>query len=515
MENYPNISENQPPKIILIKGKGEAKINKTLAINKKTTVMAVVIILALIVASIFLAYTLPMGTYERYTDEDGNVILVENSYVQGRDGLERIAWWKVVLSPFLVLGQSGSITLIAIIALLLVIGAVFNALDQTGILDYMVRLLKHKYENKKYILLWILPALFMFLATTCGCFEEVIPLVPVFVLFAYGFGWDSIVALAMSVLPAAFGYVASVVNPFTIGIAQKIVGVAMFSGVGIRILTFVLMYFLLIAFLLPYAKRIEKNPKKSLVYKEDLERKALYGFDKSVFEYDAEKSKALKWVGGWFISIFGIVILSIFLQPRYIPSLEDFTLADYVLYIIVAIYVIAGIGACVICEFKGASLLRALGKGLVTLIPVAGLVLIVSGIRYIIEIGNVMDTIIYYLIESAADSSTASVVIIIYLAVLCLELFIPSGSAKAFLIMPMIAVICQHLGIDLQVACLAFIYGDGICNVFMPTNAALLLMLGMTSVSYPKWFRWNLPVILVAFGATCGLLMLGHFVVYC
>jgi len=500
-------------KITLINDGKEPASIKTLSINKSTTIMALVIIALLIVTCIILAYTLPMGAYERTIDEDGNVSYVEDSYSQDGD-FSRIAWWKVILSPFLVLGEKGSLTLIAIIILLLVIGAVFNALDQTNLLDYMVRLLKHKYSNKKYLLLAIIPLLLMFLSTTCGLFEEIIPLVPIFVIFAYGFGWDSIVALAMSVVPAAFGYTASVVNPFTIGIAQQIVGVEMFSGIGVRILTFVVMYILLMLYLFPYAKRIEKNPKKSLVYKEDLAKKELYKFDTVEFVYDEKKSKALKWVAGWFIGIFVIVIISIFIRPQYIPALGTFSLSDYILYIIVAIYIIAGLGACIICDFKGKDLLKSLGKGLLTLIPVAGLVLIVSGMRYMIDEGNVMDTIIYGLIDAASNKSTASVVIIIYLAVIVLEAFIASGSAKAFLIMPMVGVICSHIGINLQVACLAFIYGDGIVNVFMPTNAALLLMLGMTTVSYPKWFKWNLPLILIGFGLTCGILMLAHYVIY-
>jgi len=482
---------------------------KSLSIDKKTTIMAIVVILILIVAAIIMAYTIPMGAYQK--DADGSII--ENSYTTEGD-FERIAWWKVILSPFLVLGEDGSITLIAIMVLLVVIGAVFNALDQTEILLYAVRLLKHKYSNKKYVLLFLIPLLFMFLATTAGVFEEVIPLIPIFVLFCYGFGWDSLVALSISVVPAAFGYTASVCNPFTIGVAQKLLGIQMFSGVGMRILTFVVGYILLMAYLIPYVRMIDKHPEKSFVYKEDAIRKAQFDFEDEVFVVDERKSKALKWVGSWFLSIFLVVILSIFIQPTYIPALGTFALADYVLYIIVAVYIIAGLGACVICGFKGKPLLKSLLKGMLTLVPVVGLVLIVSGIRYIIDEGNVMHTIIYALIGAAENQSIGSVIVIIYLSVLVLEMFVASGSAKAFLIMPMVGVICQHLGIDGQVACLAFIYGDGLTNTFMPTNAALLLMLGMTTVSYPKWFKFQIPLILLMFGATCGLLMLAQFVVY-
>jgi len=237
---------------------------KSLEVNKKTTIVAITVIMILIIASIIMAYVIPMGSYERFTNEDGNVELVKDSFSYD-DSLGRIAWWKVILAPFLVLGSEGSITLISILALLVVIGAIFNALDETEILLYAVRLLKHKYQDKKYLLLFLIPLLFMFLSTTAGVFEEIIPLIPVMVLFCYGFGWDSIIALAISVVPAAFGYTASVCNPFTIGIAQELVGIPMFSGVGLRLLTFVVGYIIIMVFVFPYAKKIDKNTRVKIL----------------------------------------------------------------------------------------------------------------------------------------------------------------------------------------------------------------------------------------------------------
>ena len=163
----------------------------------------------------------------------------------------------------------------------------------------------------------------------------------------------------------------------------------MFSGIELRLLTFVLAYIVLMAFVFPYARKIEKNPRKSPVYTEDARKKHGFDFTGVDFVYDEGKSRALRWFAWWMVVVILFAILSIFIQPHYIPALGDFSLADYVLYITVAIYVVAGIGACVMCGLRGKELFKKLGKGLVTLLPAVAMILIASGVRYIMEKGYV------------------------------------------------------------------------------------------------------------------------------
>ena len=469
---------------------------RTIEVSKRAIVIAVAIVLVLVIAAIVLTQVLPKGAYERALDADGNEYIVEDSYRED-DTLPSLKWWQAVFSPVLVLdpGMDGSLMVWALIALLLVIGAVFTALDNTGVLIYMVESLRNRFRNRKYILLFLLPFAFMFLGSSAGMFEELIPLVPVVVLLSYAFGWDALVGLGISVLASCFGFAAGVVNPFTVGISQNLMGIPMFSGIEMRLLTFVVAYAVLMAFIYPYARRIEKKPERSLVYGEDLRKKQGFDFTSA-------------------IAIVVIAVISIFLQPHYIPALGDFALADYVLYITVAIYVIAGIGACVLCGLKGKPLFKHLGKGLVTLLPAVAMILIASGVRYIMESGSVMDTILYKVIEACRGQSPAVIILLVYLVIFVFEMFIPSGSAKAFLLMPMIGAMCSQLGVDGQVAVLAFTFGDGFSNMLLPTNAGLLLILGMTTVNYPKWIRWSGPIQFVLLSLTVGILMLAQYVVY-
>ena len=486
---------------------------KTVEVSKKAMILGCSIVLMLVLVAVILAYTLPTGSYEKVLDDKGNWEIPENGKYTEDNTLPRIVWWKILLSPLMILDprQQGSGMIWSILILLFVLGAIFTALDKTNILVYMVEKLRFKYSNKKYILLFLMPLLFMFLGTTSGMFEEIVPLAPVIILLSYAFGWDSLVGLGMSILAACFGCTAGVVNPFNVGVAQSLLGVQIFSGAEVRLITFVLGYIVLMLFLYPYARKIEKNPEKSMVYKEDLSKKSCYNFTNSDFTTDKSKDKALKWVGGWLLAVIGVAIVSIFIQGRFIPALGDFALADYVLYITVAIYLIAGIGACIMCGQKGKELLKNLGSGLLTLAPAVAMILFAGGIRYIIQEGNVMDTILYYIITLCKDKNPAVIILLIYAAIFVFEIFIPSGSAKAFLLMPLIGAVCSQVGIHPQVAIIAFAAADGFSNVMLPTNAALLLALGMSTVSYPKWMKWSLKIQAVMFLVTVGILMMAQY----
>lgn len=474
---------------------------KTISFSKKSMIIAIAVVMILVVAAYVLTFVLPRGEYQR--DDLGSII--QGTYAENPE-LDGIAWWQFLLSPFMILLPSteGATTVYTIIALLLIIGAIFTALDESNILKYMVESIAHRFRAKKYSLIFILSFAFMFLGSAVGMFEELIPLVPVVVLLSYAMGWDALVGLGISILAGCFGFAAGVVNPFTVGVSQTLGGLELFSGIEVRLLAFAICYIILVGFIYPYAKRIDKYPRKSMVYALDSKRKMEFDFRIDDFKPEKDKGNALKWFGAWMLIIVATAVVAIFWHP----------LADYVMYITVAVYVVAGVGASLICGIKGKKLLKLYGKGMLSLLPAVAMILVAGGVRYIITEGDVMDTILYKAINAISGKSPSAALMIIYGVIFVFEIFIPSGSAKAFLIMPIIFDICSIVGIHPQVAVLAFTFGDGFSNMILPTNAGLLLILGMTTVNYPKWFRWSLPIILVLLAATIGILMLALNVIY-
>lgn len=474
---------------------------KILQVNKKAIVVAVAVILLLVISAYVLTFVLPKGAYDR----DINGSIIPDTYHEDPT-LEGIKWWQFVLSPFMVLNpaEDGAMVLYSIILLLLIIGAVFMALEKSGILVYMVKAISHKFRSKRYHLLAILTFAFMFLGSAVGMFEELIPLVPIIIMLSFAMGWDTLVGLGISVMGSCFGFAAGVMNPFTVGIAQTIGGLPMFSGIEIRLISFVLVYGILMAFLVPYAKKIDRNPKKSPVYLADLERKKDFAFELDDFKKDKVKGNALKWFGSWLGLIIVTAIVSIFWHK----------LSEYIIYITLVAYVMGGFGASIICGIRGKNLLRLIGKGMLTLLPAVIMIMIAGGVRYIISKGDIMDTILYKILPLLNNRHPVVGSLIIYLIIIVFNAFIPSGSAKAVLLMPIIFQLCGMSNIHPQVAVLAFAFGDGFSNLIHPTNAGLLLILGMTTVDYGKWFKWSFKIQLALLSVTALVLVFAQLVYY-
>ena len=125
-----------------------------------------------------------------------------------------------------------------------------------------------------------------------------------------------------------------------------------------------------------------------------------------------------------------------------------------------------------------------------------------------------MPTIIYKLIEMLKSSSPIVGILFIYGIILLIQFFIGSASAKVILIIPVIAVLADHIGISRNIALLAFVFGDGFTDLIYPTNPVLLISLGMSSFSYVKWFKKTILLQLIVLLVTILLLIVGYYLHY-
>ena len=436
-----------------------------LNVSVKSFITAIIVILLLMIATYLLTLFVPGGNYERVEDEAGNLVInTAGGYTEAEGG---IPFWKWLLSPILVLGANGSGALIAVIIFLLVIGGIFTALDRCGLIKYMLDKMCNRFGAVRYRLLAIIPLFFMALGTMVGSFEECVPLVPIVVALSINLGWDRLTGLGMSLLAVGCGFAAGVCNPFTVGVAQQLAGLPMFSGAWLRILAFALIYGCLLAFLFYHAKRVERpvSTESSL----------------EAFVPSKQMDRALLA----FVIILGIGIATV-LASGFLPFLQDYTM------IIVAVtFLIAGITSTLISGLGA----RALGKnflsGAISILPAVVMILMASSIKYTLEEANILDTILYGAVGLAEQLPSQSVILFIYLIVLVMNFFIPSGSAKAFMLIPLIVPLAQIFGISPQLTIVAFAFGDGFSNVFYPTNPALLISLGLADVGYVDWFKWS------------------------
>lgn len=492
---------------------------KSIQISEKAMRISTILVAIVLIASIILTLVMSPGVIK--TAADGSIELLP--------GENHMTWWKYILSPLLVLTPmyENFATVWSILILCIVIGAVFNAMDASGILVYLVETLARKFGGSRYKLLFVLSLVMMFLGTTLGIAEEVIPLVPLAVMLFYALGWDSPLAVMACDLAACAGFTVGVINPFNTGLAQSLSGeVTMYSGVLFRMVLFAAFYGVLWFWLRRYAKRLDANPQSSCTYADDLKRRQEFNFNIESLRDDPVKDRALKW----FVAVIGVclvlalcnIAVSTVLSKAAEKGGENAglfesissTLSGTILYMIILGYTVAGIGACVRCGLKGNKLLKKLKDGVLTLLPAAAMILLAGAIGFIFSQSGISDTLVYHAAQAMGSSSGFVCVLLLMAFLFILEIFIPSASGKAFLIMPLAYRLCTVLGINHQLAVLAFLFADGFANSLLPSNYGLLITLGMTPVSYPKWIRSAGPIFLSFFALAVGALAFGYFVLY-
>lgn len=402
-----------------------------------------------------------------------------------------IPFWKWALSPALVLGSEGNVSLIAVIAFLLVIGGVFNCLDKCGLMKYMLDKITYRFGKERYKLLAFVTLFFMAMGSFIGSFEECVPMVPIVVALAIRLGWDALTGIGMSLLAIGCGFSAGICNPFTVGVAQSldVVNLPMFSGMWFRIIAFILVYILLSGFLFFYAKKIERPVAMS----ENAED----------FQENRNMNKALFLFAGIMVGGIVVVLCSVF-----ITALQSYTM------IIVALTFLAAGMISSIASKSGERLGTVFVNGLISVLPAVLMILMANSIKYTMEEGNILDTIVKSAVSVAGTLPRWSVILFIYLIVLGMNFFIASGSAKAFLLMPLIVPVAQNFGISAQLCVVAYAFGDGFSNVFYPTNPVLLISLGLADVDYGKWVKWSWKFQVMNLVMTSGLLLFGLMIGY-
>lgn len=456
---------------------------KGLNISAKSFVTAIAIIFALMCLSYGLTFLIPGGEYARTVTENGSTLIDTANGFQFVDG--GIPFWKWLCSPVLLLGADGGTTVISVIAFLLVIGGIFNSLEKSGLIKYILEKIVHKFGKARYKLMCVIVFFFMALGSFIGSFEECVPLVPIVVALSVTLGWDNLTGVGMSVLAAGCGFAAGVCNPFTVGVAQELAGLPTFSGISLRLVSFVLIYGLLMLFLYRHAKKVEKPIEAHTLGSDFIKN---HRMDKGLLS---------------FIIILGFGILCV-LSSVFLTFLQDYTMI-----IVAVMFLFAGILSVLLSGMKLKELGSTFFHGLVSILPAVIMILMASSIKFTLDEANILDTILHYAVEIAETLPKEAVVIFIYLIVLIMNFFISSGSAKAFLLMPLIVPLAQIFEISSQLCVTAFAFGDGFSNVLYPTNPVLLISLGLSGISYVKWFKWTWKFQGAIFILTSALLLVG------
>lgn len=433
-----------------------AKKTEVKASGKKEKVFPhiLVVLFVVIFVAMIATYIVPAGQYERIMDEaTGKMVIDPNSF-------KYIPRTPVGVFETFVSIEEGLIEAANITFLIFCAFSSLYLLDKTGALDAsisrMVTVTQEKPQYRTFLLVVLMAILSIWASTGTMSYEEIIAFIPVFIALSYAFGYDALVALGISVVPVGVGFASATVNPFSIGVAQTIAELPIFSGIKYRIVILIVMTTFTIIYVLRYAAKIKSNPDLSLV--KDL--------DYSDMTIDDERMNTP------FTTARKLSILALFVAIAFMA----FGLIKLGWYIneVAAIFMILSIVVGLLNRWKANRIAEVLVEGLSKAVLSAIVVGVARGILVVISKGNILDTIIHGATSLLQKLSLYGSAVGMLIFQTILNFLIPSGSGQAAVSMPIMTPIADIIGLSRQTAVLAFQFGDGFSNLLWPTGFMLL-----------------------------------------
>lgn len=445
-----------------------------------------VMVFALIILAAALTWILPGGSFERRTEVvDGHerTVVVPGSFEHAKAEPQHV---QIFLAPL-----KGFVRLAEIIVFIFLVGGAFFILQETGAIAAGTHRLALALRGKEFLVIPIVMTFFSFFGAAFGMCEEAMPFALIFVPMAIALGYDSIVGVSLTFLAAGVGFAGAFFNPFTLQIAQGIAGIPPVSGIGYRLLVWGIATALAIAWVMIYGARIRKDPKKSPMYDLDLKRRE---------EIDAQREKHSVFTVrhglclGVLAATIGLMVYGVVSLGWYITELGGLFFA-------------MGIVCGAIGGQGPDELAKAFIEGVKDMAGAALVVAFAGGILVVLEDGNIMDTILHGMSTATSRLPPMLAADAMYAVQMGLNFFIPSGSTKAALTMPLMAPLADLSGITRQTAVLAYQFGDGFTNMIIPTSGVTVGTLAMAKIPFQKWARWNLPMQIAFFVLSLALLV--------
>lgn len=468
----------------------------SIKIGAKAFALAGGILLALIIFSGILTRVLPPGEYNR-VQVNGRTSVEEGSF-HYLDKAEKAVVrksnpvWRWFTSPVEVLWGPNKATILVLGAFLFFVGGSFTIVEKVGLMEALLVRAVDSFGDKKYYLMAIMIGVIMVLASFIGLYEGLLPIVIFIVPLAIALGWDSLTGLGMSLLAMGFGFAAAVTNPFTVQVPQSLAELPINSGAWLRIIFLLIAFGVAFGLTALYAKRIEKDPKKSLCFKGDIDLKKQYSRENVMAGKEAAMRPEMTRAIRWFAGCMGLGVLLMIVASALTATGVWKGASQLSAPVLALIFLIAGPGSGMFAGLKGKKLFKVFIGGIKDIFPGFVLILFAMAVPHIMKQGKVMDTLLFEVGELMTGASPFVAVLLIYAVTLALNFFVSSASAKAFLMMPILIPLAEMAGVTRQTAVLAFSFGDGFSNILYPTNALLLIGLSFTHVGWGTWFRWSI-----------------------
>jgi uncharacterized ion transporter superfamily protein YfcC len=405
-----------------------------------------VIIFAMLVLCAVATWFVPGGQYLRA--DDGTVTY------QSVDAVPQT--WQVFTAIY-----HGFVKQAGIIIFILVVGGAFWLLNATGAVNAGIgRFIARVGKRDKWVLV-ALTVLFSLGGAVFGMSEETIPFVGMVVPLMLSMGYDAFMGMLIVYVASNVGFSSAFLNPFTVGIAQGMADLPLFSGLGYRVFCWLLLTVLLVVFVLIYAARTRKKADVTLTAT-------------PVPEPLTGRQKAI-------LAVLGVTVIML---------VVGVTQWEWYLPEIIGLFLVMGLICGFIAGFSGNRIAEEFMAGAKDILSAALVVGFASGIIVILQEGRVVDSILHAMQEGLDGTGPMASLSAMYGIQAVINFLIPSASAKAAITIPIMAPFADMVGVSRQAMVLAFQFGDGFTNMLTPTSGVLMAALAMARIPYAQWVKW-------------------------
>lgn len=383
------------------------------------------------------------------------------------------------------------------------VGGAFGIVLRTGAIESGIMRVIDLTNGKEILLIPILITLFSLGGAVFGMGEEAIPFVMILVPMFIAMGYDAVVGIMCSYVATQIGFGSSWQNPFGLAVAQGIAGVPVMSGAWFRIPLWIFFTGLTIAFTMRYAAKVKKNPKSSVAYDSDQEYRD---------EFAKRGREELPFTLGH-----KLVILDVFLCIVW--TIWGVVEKGYYIPEIASQFFVMGLAAGIIGvlfqlnDMKLNDIPRSFDRGAADLLGAALCVGMAQGIIIILggtdpASGTVLNTILHTISDGMKNFPPMLSAWFMYLFQSVFNFFVVSGSGQAALTMPIMAPLADLVGVERQVAVLAFQLGDAFTNFIVPTSGCLLGALAAAKLEWGQWakFQIRFQALLIVCGSAAVIL---------
>ena len=379
--------------------------------------------------------------------------------------------WKAMMLILEGMKNSGQI-----VGLLLAAGGYTSVVLSTKSIDKMIDFAIYKLQDKGMSVL--VPGVFL-LYCFIGCFaggDQIIAMVPIGLMFAKKMRLDPVCGLALVLFAYHIGGLSS---PNYAMQPHLLMDVPVYSGFGPRVICFIVISLLSLPPVLSYCRKVAADPTKSVLPVEDW----VPDLDTQT---DAVEEKT--------VSTQDILTVVIFLlQP--ICALILVTGMKMGNGALVALQIILAIVIGMIHKYDMDKTGKTFAQGTAMMAFVGYIIGCASAMSLVMSQGQIIATIVNFFCIPLRNLGSGLASVGISMVCTIVNMIVPSASAMAAILCPIIKPMCENLGISAQMGVQALGYGDKLTNIISPVLGTTVAALGLANIPYDKWFKWVAPKI--------------------